>query len=404
MPLQWWCSATGIAWTWSWRAYPGVWIMIVLLALLVLVRRPAAITGQQRVLWLLGCSTLWMALDWPLGTLGAGYLLSAHALQFLLIVYLAVPLLLCGLPPAWLGVVGRRAVIVSVVRFTTHPVVAGAVCAAVLIVSHVPSVLDTLRPTQLGSFALDIAWLLAGLLLWWPVIVAVPERRWFPAPVKMLYLFVTGLPCVGVGIVLTLTDFPLFGLYELAPRVEAIPARIDQQVAGMTMWVVAHLMTFAAISVVFFHWARSNEATSTTHGKGDVPMRAIIRILTIVFTLALGSTLVVADDVPAPLKHAKVEQLGEVLTDARGMTLYVFANDTEPAKSACVGSCSSNWPPFRPSAGDPAPKPPLTVITRDDGGKQYAYQGKPLYFWKNDKKPGDAKGHKFADRWFAAQP
>jgi putative membrane protein len=241
--------------------------MIGLLALVLLVKRPTAITGQQRVLWLLGCSTLWMALDWPLGTLGAGYLLSAHALQFLLIVYLAVPLLLCGLPPAWLGALGCRQAIVGVLRFTTHPVVAGAVCAAVLVVSHIPSVLDTLRPTQLGSFALDIAWLLAGLLLWWPVIVAVPERRWFPAPVKMLYLFVTGLPCIGVGIVLTLTDLPLVGLYELAPRVEAIPARVDQQAAGMTMWVVAHLMTFAAISVVFFQWVRSGETESAGVGK-----------------------------------------------------------------------------------------------------------------------------------------
>jgi predicted lipoprotein with Yx(FWY)xxD motif len=361
-------------------------------------------TGQRRVWWLLGCSTLWAALDWPLGTLGAGYLLSAHALQFLLIVYVAAPLLLCGLPSVWVGAVGRRPAIVGVLRFTTHPVVAGAVCAAVLVVSHIPSVLDTLRPTQLGSFALDIAWLLAGLLLWWPVIVAVPERPWFPAPVKILYLFLTGLPCVGVGIVLTLTDFPLFGLYELAPRVESIPARIDQQVAGMTMWVVAHLMTFAAISVVFFHWARSTEAASTTSRNGDAQMTATTRILTIVFALVLGSTFVAADEIPAPLRHAKAGQLGEVLTDARGMTLYVFTNDTEPGKSACVGSCASNWPPFRPSAGDPVPKPPLTIITRDDGGTQYAYKGKPLYFWKNDKTPGDAKGHKFADRWFVAQP
>ena len=256
MPLQWWCSATGIAWSWTWRAYPGVWIMIVLLGLLVLVGRPTAMTGRQRAVWLLGCSILWAALDWPLGTLGAGYLLSAHALQFLLIVYVAAPLLLCGVPSAWLDGVGRRAGIVGVLRFTTHPVIAGAICAVALVVSHIPYVLDAMRPSQLGSFALDIAWILAGLLLWWPVIVAVPTRRWFPAPVKILYLFASGLPCLGVGIVLTLTDLPLYGLYELAPRVESIPARVDQQAAGILMWVVAHLMTLAGISVVFFQWAR----------------------------------------------------------------------------------------------------------------------------------------------------
>jgi putative membrane protein len=404
MPLQWWCSATGIAWSWSWRAYPGVWIMILLLALLVLVRRPPAMSGGQRVWWLLGCSMLWVALDWPIGTLGAGYLLSAHALQFLLIVYVAAPLLLCGLPAAWLDGVGGRAAIAGALRFATHPVVAGAVCAAALIVSHVPFVLDTLRPSQLGSFALDIAWVVAGLLLWWPVIVAVPARRWFPAPVKMLYLFVTGLPCVGVGIVLTLTDLPLYGLYELAPRVESIPARVDQQAAGILMWVVAHLMTLAAISVVFFQWARRDEPGPPARERGETSLTTIGRIALVVLTLMLASIVAAADDLPAPLKHAQAGQVGEVLTDAKGMTLYTFTNDTEPGKSACSGSCASNWPPFRPVAGDPAPKPPLSVITRDDGGKQYAYKGKPLYFWKNDKKPGDTRGHNFAKRWFVATP
>jgi len=278
MPLQWWCSATGIAWTWSWRAYPGVWIMIALLGLLMLIGRPTAMTGGQRGLWLLGSAFLWAALDWPLGVLGAGYLLSAHALQFLLVVYVAVPLLLAGVPPAWFDGVGRHPAVVGLLRSVTHPVAATVLFTAVLVVSHFPFVLDTLRPSQSGSFALDIAWVLAGVLLWWPVIVAVPARPWFPPPVKILYLFVSGLPCTGVGIVLTLTELPLYGLYELAPRVQAIPARVDQQAAGMIMWVVAHLMTLAAISVVFFQWARGIETEAPAGEKGETHVSTTFRV------------------------------------------------------------------------------------------------------------------------------
>jgi predicted lipoprotein with Yx(FWY)xxD motif len=62
------------------------------------------------------------------------------------------------------------------------------------------------------------------------------------------------------------------------------------------------------------------------------------------------------------------------------MTLYTFANDKEPGKSACNGPCAENWPPFKSEANAPAPRAPLSIITRDDGSKQYAYKGKPLYY------------------------
>jgi predicted lipoprotein with Yx(FWY)xxD motif len=116
-----------------------------------------------------------------------------------------------------------------------------------------------------------------------------------------------------------------------------------------------------------------------------------------------GVAVVGADSLPAPLKHAKVAQLGEVLVGPTGMTLYTFANDKEPGKSVCNGPCAENWPPFKPEATAPAPKAPLSVITRDDGSKQYAFKGKPLYYWKNDKKAGDATGHGVNNVWAVAK-
>ncbi len=110
-----------------------------------------------------------------------------------------------------------------------------------------------------------------------------------------------------------------------------------------------------------------------------------------------------ADSLPTPLKHKKVAQHGEVLVGPAGMTLYTFANDKEPGKSACNGPCAENWPPFTPEANAPAPKAPLSIVTRDDGSKQYAFKGKPLYYWKNDKKAGDVTGHGVNNVWAVAK-
>jgi len=133
-------------------------------------------------------------------------------------------------------------------------------------------------------------------------------------------------------------------------------------------------------------------------------MRRTMLAVTTLLALTMAAPAARADDLPKPLKHRKAGDLGMVLTGPNDMTLYTFANDTEPGKSTCTDACAANWPPFKAEANAPAPKAPLTVFTRIDGAKQYAWKGKPLYYWKNDKKPGDTGGHKFRDVWFVAQP
>ena len=86
------------------------------------------------------------------------------------------------------------------------------------------------------------------------------------------------------------------------------------------------------------------------------------------------------------------------------MTLYIFDNDTEPGKSTCSGGCARAWPPYAPKAGDPKPDASLSISTRDDGSKQYAYKGKPLYYFTRDKQPGDTTGQGAGDRWWVVKP
>jgi predicted lipoprotein with Yx(FWY)xxD motif len=85
------------------------------------------------------------------------------------------------------------------------------------------------------------------------------------------------------------------------------------------------------------------------------------------------------------------------MTDAKGMTLYSFDKDAG-GKSACNGPCATNWPPLMAGA-DAKASGDWSVITRDDGSKQWAYKGKPVYLWSKDQKPGDKTGDGFNNVW-----
>jgi len=81
-----------------------------------------------------------------------------------------------------------------------------------------------------------------------------------------------------------------------------------------------------------------------------------------------------------------------VMVDHGGMTVYTFDKDPAGAgKSVCNGKCAMNWPPLTPGASETAGGD-FTIITRDDGSRQWAYRGMPLYLWIKDKKPGDRTG------------
>ena len=98
------------------------------------------------------------------------------------------------------------------------------------------------------------------------------------------------------------------------------------------------------------------------------------------------------------------EAAGGVLVGPNGMTLYTFDNDKAGSgKSVCNGPCATNWPPLLASE-DAKPAGEFSVVVRDDGKKQWAFKGKPLYYWAKDAKPGDKTGDGFNKVWQVAKP
>lgn len=115
-----------------------------------------------------------------------------------------------------------------------------------------------------------------------------------------------------------------------------------------------------------------------------------------------GGTAVVA--------AATAPEVGRIIVDSRGFTLYDFHKD-KGTKSACYGACAKIWPPLisegNPQASQGAMASKLGTTKRKDGTTQVTYAGHPLYTYEADTKPGDAKGNdidSFGAEWYALQP
>jgi predicted lipoprotein with Yx(FWY)xxD motif len=106
------------------------------------------------------------------------------------------------------------------------------------------------------------------------------------------------------------------------------------------------------------------------------------------------------------VKVAKTD-LGKVLVNSKGRTLYLFLAD-QGTTSACSGACATNWPPLRasgtPKAGKGTQASLLSTSPRPDGKAQVVYNGHPVYTFQGDKKAGDTTGqgvNAFGAQWFA---
>jgi len=112
----------------------------------------------------------------------------------------------------------------------------------------------------------------------------------------------------------------------------------------------------------------------------------------IAIAAALAATGALAADAPALPRNG-------VLATASGATVYTFDKDTAGSgKSVCNGPCAQLWPPVAAQASDSG-SGDWSVVTRDDGSKQWAYKGAPIYTFSKDAKPGDTTGDKFKDVW-----
>lgn len=121
-------------------------------------------------------------------------------------------------------------------------------------------------------------------------------------------------------------------------------------------------------------------------------------------TLALSLAVVILGGCASSMVSSPAKIEDSLLVGLNGMTLYTFDKDSVGSgKSSCNGPCAANWPPLMANDSD-KPSGDYTIITRDDGKKQWAFKGQPLYFWAKDSKPGDKTGDGINKIWHVVKP
>jgi len=120
----------------------------------------------------------------------------------------------------------------------------------------------------------------------------------------------------------------------------------------------------------------------------------------------VGGVWFVLNPAPAPTVNVRSDgQLGDMLVDSKGMSLYLFTKD-EAGLSNCYDQCAVQWPPLLSNAptGPETVAPGLGTTERNDGTLQVTYKGEPLYYWIADQKPADTTGQNVGGVWFVVAP
>ena len=247
----------------DWQPRPAVVLGIGLLLIAYLVgARPHT---RRLVPYCLALLCLALALASPLEGLADGYLFSAHMLQHMLLL-LAPPLLLLGLPPALARAVLRLPAIGRAMRVLTHPAFAWPLATLALFGWHLPGAYQAaLRSLPLHQVE-HFSFLVSAGLFWWPVIS--PDRgELTPALAPWsatLYLFAAMVASSVLGIILALSNGVLYPIYDQLPDPHGIRPTLrgewgltplgDQQLGGMLMWIIGGLPYMAAIVTVIARW------------------------------------------------------------------------------------------------------------------------------------------------------
>lgn len=272
----------------NWRPEPGVVLSTFLLAALYILwtgplnrRRPGAenrpVTGRQTTYFLLGCVLYFVALGPPLDDWSGFYLLSAHMLQHMIVLLGVAPLLLAGTPGWVLQPLADNRYTNTIGWALTRPIVAGFISTVIIVLWHVPDVYNAALRHQSLHMIQHVAFLVAGLLAAWPVLGPLPAwPRIQSPPLQCVYLFIYAMPVGMVGAFITLAATGFYSYYDTVPRIFGISLDVDQQLAGLLMWVGGTTFALLWITYIFLRWAGAEEradresrsATSTVAASG----------------------------------------------------------------------------------------------------------------------------------------
>ena len=221
--------------------------------------RPGSPSVAQRATFFTALALIFLSLNGWIHDLSDYYLFSAHMVQHLLLTLVAPPLLVMGTPGwmlrpalAWRGVG-------PVARWLTRPAHAFVIFNVVLAAWHLPPAYNLAMAEHNVHIVEHLCFMVAAVLMWWPVLSPLPELPRISYPAQMLYLFLMSIPMSLVAVCIGYSGHVLYPAYASAPRLWGITPLQDQLIGALIMWVPGGFFFFAIISVVFFRWQQTED-------------------------------------------------------------------------------------------------------------------------------------------------
>jgi putative membrane protein len=220
-----------------------------------------SVGGWHAASFALGLLFIWGATASPLAVFDHE-MLTAHMVQHLLLMTLAPPLILLGVPvkplvhgplQRFLQAIGRplrSAPMQKMGRALTHPALCWFAAAGTLVVWHIPWVLTLGLRSQMWHRIEQASFLATGLLFWWPVVQPLANSLKWPEPSILLYLFFATLPCDILSGFLVFCDRVVYPVFLSSPRSLGLSALEDQQCAGALMWTCVTVVYLIAAAIV----------------------------------------------------------------------------------------------------------------------------------------------------------
>ncbi|MEI7971856.1 MAG: cytochrome c oxidase assembly protein [Actinomycetota bacterium] len=246
---------------WRFQPHIEVWLLVVAVvsSYVYAIRSigPRVITNgnvvsrKQITAFTVGALLLWIVSDWPIHDISEEYLYSVHMFQHMVYAYFVPPLMLIA-TPLWLydlifaGARARR-----IINFLTKPVIAGVLFNGVVMVTHIPQMVNRSVSNGPLHYSLHVLLVTTALLMWIPI--CGPDRsRHLGYGGKMIYLFLMSVVPTIPAAWLTFADGAVYKHYDIAVRVWGLSVTTDQQLAGAIMKTGGSIYLWSIIVFIFF--------------------------------------------------------------------------------------------------------------------------------------------------------
>ncbi len=246
---------------WRFQAHPEVWLLVAFLLGAyvyavrvigpVVVKAGPPITKKQRNSFIAAILLLWLGSDWPVHDLAEEYLYSIHMFQHMVLSYFMPPLVLLA-TPKWLfdAVFGSGMTRVAI-NWLAKPVVAGVAFNVVVMVTHIPALVNQSVTNGPLHYSLHILLVTTALLVWLPICGPNTRQQLQPGG-KMIYLFLMSVVPTVPAAWLTFAEGAVYKHYDIPVRVWGLSVTTDQQIAGAIMKTGGSVFLWSIVVYLFF--------------------------------------------------------------------------------------------------------------------------------------------------------